>query len=117
MNIDAITSEWNALTLAQQEAAWMVFLKDLFAGEAPANRFFLVLMPLWDSCEAPEKVQDAALDLYDAEMQEELAFNARYESATNVWFDRAVTADDVADDAFWDRFDPAMAEAILGCPI
>lgn len=28
-----------------------------------------------------------------------------------------ILANDPSDNAFWDRFDPATADAILGCPL
>lgn len=68
ISINALQSEWTALSPAQQLAHWETFVTDLDAGAAGFHRYYRVLMPLWDEGDVPAPIQDATL----AQVEEDL---------------------------------------------
>lgn len=69
ISIDALNSEWIALSPPQQLAQWENFITDLDAGTAGFHRYYRVLMPLWDRGDVPEPIHAAVMATYEDEMR------------------------------------------------
>lgn len=99
ISINALTSDWTALSPAEQLAQWHTFIADLDAGAAGFHRYYLVLMPLWNAGDVPDETNEAALAKYEAEMQAEALWDLQHPSPNDSWMDYCIR-----------QLDPATAD-------
>ena len=105
--IEQVQAAWAALDRRAQIEAWDAFTRSIDYGDQGHDPFYLVLQPMWDAGTFPFEDEDIRDSI------EEL----QHTSAADEWFDAMILANDPSDNAFWDRFDPATADAIMGCPL
>lgn len=97
-HIDTLAATWNSFTEIEQLAEWRSFLSALDEGGAGYNRFYLLLLPLWDAGDVPASICDEASAAYDAECAEEAAWEV----------------DQLIDSGLFVRIADAAAEEFMG---
>ena len=101
---------FKALSNDDQHAAWEKFSLDVDEGMAGWNPYYLYLNPLYWDGSSPFPEEDAAAEAaYRSDALEML-------NEVDHWNDACILAQDPSENAFWDRFDPQTADAIMGCP-
>ncbi|WP_303699163.1 hypothetical protein [Brevundimonas naejangsanensis] len=101
---------FTALSNEAQHAAWEKFTVDIDEGMAGWNPYYLYLNSLYWDGSSPFPDEDAAAEAeYRADALEML-------NDIDHWNDACILAQDASEDAFWDRFTPEAADAIMGCP-
>jgi len=101
---------FTALSNEDQHAAWEKFTVDVDEGVAGWNPYYLYLNALYWDGSSPFPDEDAAAEAeYRADALEML-------NDIDHWNDACILAQDASEDAFWDRFTPEAADAIMGCP-
>jgi hypothetical protein len=105
-SIDQVQAAWAALDRQAQLEAWDAFTRSIDYGDQGFDPFYLVLWPMWEMGSSPFEDEDREYAL--AEIEADLA--------RNEYFDAQIEAMDPCENAFWDRFTPEAADALLGCP-
>jgi hypothetical protein len=81
ISIDTLTSDWTALSPAEQLAQWESFFADLDAGAAGFHRYYRVLMPRWDAGDVPDHVIEAQLARFEADMRIDTIWELQHPSS------------------------------------
>jgi hypothetical protein len=87
ISIEAITTDWNALSMDEQMRQWSQFLQDLDAGEAGFHSFYLVLMPLWDCGLVPALIEEVRFSRAMNEAAADAAWELANEPLAGGWMD------------------------------
>ena len=98
---------FTVLNSDEQHAAWEKFSLDVDEGMAGWNPFYFFFNPLYWAGSSPFPEEDAAA---------EAEHRAAALDDVDQWNDAWILAQDPSENAFWDRFDPQTADAIMGCP-
>lgn len=83
--IETLSADWTALNTQQQHTAWTDFLVDVETGDATANRWFVILCPLWERGLAPAAAVAEAEDRVSAAVLNEQELDTRFTAAIDAW--------------------------------
>jgi hypothetical protein len=99
ISIDALTSDWIALSPSEQLAHWTTFIDDLDAGCAGFHRYYRILMPLWEQGDVPDPIDETQFAKYESEMRAEALWELQHPSPNDGWMDYCIR-----------QLDPATAD-------
>lgn len=108
--IEQAQAAWDALDRQGQIEAWDAFTRSIDYGDQGYDPYYLVLWPMYEAGSSPFADEDEA-----AEREYALAM-IEADLARNEYFDAQILAMDPCENAFWDRFEPATADQLMGCP-
>ncbi len=80
-----LTSDFNALSPAEQLAQWESFVTDLDAGAAGFHRFYPVLMGRWDRGDVPEEIGERQLVAFEAEVRADALWELEHPPMSDDW--------------------------------
>ena len=104
--IEQVQAAWDALDRQAKLEAWDAFTRSIDYGDQGYDPYYLVLWPMYQIGSSPFEDEDRLDALFEIELSIE----------ANEYYDAQIRAMDPYDAAFWDRFDPATADQLLGCP-
>ena len=105
--IEQVQAAWAALDRQAQLEAWDGFTRSIDYGDQGHDPYYLVLWPMWEMGCSP----------FEDEEREDALAMIELDLERNEYFDHQMLAMDPCENAFWDRFDPATADALMGCPL